>query len=436
MLKLILFMIMLIPLSLMNWWLVTCSLLIMIMFFISISFSMNFYMTGYFMGIDKISYGLIVLSIWICLLMIMSSPSYKYDMYYFISMILILLFFLVLSFCTLNLFLFYIFFESSLIPTIIIILGWGYQPERILSSYYLLFYTLIASMPLLVSIFYLNMCYYTSMMSLIVIIDNNMLLYFSLLMAFLIKMPIFMFHFWLPKAHVEAPVSGSMILAGVLLKLGGYGLMRLLYIMPNMIYMFSYMWIALSMLGGFLVSLLCLIQVDLKSLIAYSSVVHMGLVISGMMTLNIWGYYGSYYLMIGHGLCSSALFCLVNILYERTGSRSMLINKGMINFMPSMSLMWFLLCSSNMACPPTINLGGEILIINGLMSWCLITAMFIGLISFMSACYSLYMYSYTQHGNYYSGMNSFMSGFSREYLMLFLHWLPLNLLILKINVLF
>jgi NADH-ubiquinone oxidoreductase chain 4 len=142
----------------------------------------------------------------------------------------------------------------------------------------------------------------------------------------------------LPKAHVEAPVSGSMILAGVLLKLGGYGLIRVFSIVLNLSIKLNVFWIILSLTGGVLVSLICLRQIDLKALVAYSSVAHISLVIGGLIVLIRWGWGFSYTLIIAHGLCSSGLFFLVNLFYERLRRRSLLINKGMLSFIPRVSI--------------------------------------------------------------------------------------------------
>jgi NADH-ubiquinone oxidoreductase chain 4 len=244
-------------------------------------------------------------------------------------------------------------------------------------------------------------------------------------------MPIFLVHLWLPKAHVEAPVSGSMILAGVLLKLGGYGLLRIFKILVISGLTFNFIWIGISLIGGVLVRLICLRQTDLKALIAYSSVAHIGIVLGGLITLSYWGFCGSFTLIIAHGLCSSGLFCLANISYERLGSRSLLINKGLMNFIPRMTLWWFLLSSCNMAAPPSLNLLREISLLNSLVSWSWISILALSLLSFFRAAYTLYLYSYSQHGKIYSGVYSCAIGYTREYLLLFLHWVPLNLLILK-----
>nr|YP_010253726.1 NADH dehydrogenase subunit 4 [Cochylimorpha cultana]QTZ18138.1 NADH dehydrogenase subunit 4 [Cochylimorpha cultana] len=440
MMKFLIMLIFMIPLCFMKnmFWLVQMLLFIMMFLFMNMTMSLyNFSNLTYMFGCDMISFGLISLSIWICGLMLMASENLfkvKFYVNFFLFNIIFLLIMLYMTFSVLNLFMFYLFFEGSLIPTLLLIMGWGYQPERIQAGLYLLFYTLFASLPLLLGIFYIFsemgyiMMYFMKFMNL-----NFYLLYISMIMAFLVKMPMYFVHLWLPKAHVEAPVSGSMILAGIMLKLGGYGLLRMLVFLQQVGLKFNFVWVVISLLGGFYVSLNCFCQVDIKSLIAYSSVAHMSMVIGGIMTMSYWGFLGSYVLMIGHGLCSSGMFCLANINYERFHSRSLYINKGLMNFIPSMSLWWFLLMSSNMAAPPSLNLMGEIILINSLVSWCWFSMIFLMLISFFSAGYSLYLYSYTQHGKFYWGVYSFYTGVSREYLMLMLHWLPLNMLIMKID---
>nr|QQP21484.1 NADH dehydrogenase subunit 4 [Tipula melanomera gracilispina] len=440
MLKILLMILFMIPLCFLKnlYWMVHNLLFLVGFIFIVLNFYQNNWGSiSYFLGCDVLSYGLILLSIWICVLMLMASEGiYQNNNYwnFFLFIVMILLIFLYLTFSSMNLFLFYLFFESSLIPTLFLIMGWGYQPERLQAGMYLLFYTLFASLPLLVGVFYV----YHEIMHLefmmLLMSEFSILLYLSLIIAFLVKMPMFLVHLWLPKAHVEAPVSGSMILAGVLLKLGGYGILRMMPIIQKVNSIYSWYWISISLIGGVLVSFICLRQTDLKSLIAYSSVAHMSIVLSGMLTMTNWGMSGAYTLMIAHGLCSSGLFCLANISYERMGSRSLLINSGMLNFMPSMSLWWFLLSSCNMAAPPSLNLLGEISLLNSIVCWSWVSMFMLALLSFFSAAYTLYLYSYSQHGKLYSGCYSFMGGVNREYLLLLLHWFPLNLLILKSDI--
>nr|QXG19241.1 NADH dehydrogenase subunit 4 [Drosophila guttifera] len=438
MLKLICFLLFLSPICLINkiYWMVQILLFFISFIFLLMNSFSNYWMNiSYFLGCDMLSYGLILLSLWICSLMLLASESVnKYNNYknLFMLNIILLLLLLILTFSSMSLFMFYLFFESSLIPTLFLILGWGYQPERLQAGIYLLFYTLLVSLPMLIGIFYLM----NKMGTLNFYLMNNFmfnydLLYFCMMCAFLVKMPMFLVHLWLPKAHVEAPVSGSMILAGIMLKLGGYGMLRVISLLQLMNLKYSFIWVSISLVGGVLVSFVCLRQTDLKALIAYSSVAHMGIVLSGLLTMSYWGLCGSYSLMIAHGLCSSGLFCLANVSYERLGSRSLLINKGLLNFMPAMALWWFLLSSANMAAPPTLNLLGEISLLNSIVSWSWISMIMLSFLSFFSAAYTLYLYSFSQHGKIFSGIYSFSGGKIREYLLMILHWLPLNLLIMK-----
>nr|YP_009725352.1 NADH dehydrogenase subunit 4 [Monolepta occifluvis]QBX88866.1 NADH dehydrogenase subunit 4 [Monolepta occifluvis] len=438
MMKFMFSLLLLIPLSLFNkFWLIQW-LMFLLSFLFLFNYSSFFYnfQLSYFLGMDMLSYTLILLSFWVCSLMILASGKLfknKDYSYLFLMVLIFLMFSLYMTFSSLNLFIFYLFFEISLIPTLMLIIGWGYQPERLDAGIYLLFYTLLMSLPMMIIIFYLSEKFYFTIFINLDYDFNLMFMYLFTNMVFFVKIPMFFLHLWLPKAHVEAPVSGSMILAGIMLKLGGYGLLRFMILYKNFILNSNLFFMSISLLGGFLVSLICIRQSDMKSLIAYSSVSHMGLALGGIMTLNYWGFYGALMMMLAHGLCSSGLFCLANILYERIHSRSLYLNKGLLNIIPSLSLWWFLLISSNMAAPPSLNLVGEIMLINSMVGFSWLTMIFLSLMSFFSAVYSLFLYSYSQHGNFYSGSYSFFNIQMREYLLLFLHWFPLNVMFLKME---
>nr|QHN59867.1 NADH dehydrogenase subunit 4 [Branchinella kugenumaensis] len=389
------------------------------------SLSYLFLMTFFILFIDFFqswSSILLMLSAWIFLLMIL---SWKPSSLLFYSFLIFSLFFLLFfTFTSSSLISFYIFFESSLIPTMLLIMGWGYQPERLPSSFYFLFYTLVASLPLLFIILGLNNEYQSSFPDFMPNLSDS-IFHLFIILAFLVKLPIYFGHIWLPKAHVEAPVTGSMVLAAVLLKLGGYGL----FLVQSFIIEDPLNCILLiSLFGGIYSSILSLRQTDVKALIAYSSVAHMSFVITAMVLNNSYLNSSSILMMVAHGVCSSGLFYLSYLIYLRFSSRSFLLTRGVLIFLPYLTLWWFLLIVFNMGVPPSFNLFAELFMFIGISSINLFYTLLVGLISFFSACYCLYLYSSSSHG-----LGLMLSSFSDSKIIeLFVcssHFLPLLLLI-------
>nr|QOD97736.1 NADH dehydrogenase subunit 4 [Rhinoptilus africanus] len=394
-------------------------------------------------GIDQISAPLLVLSSWLLPLMMIASQNHLQHeplarKRIFLMTLIIIQPFIILAFSTTELMLFYISFEATLIPTLILITRWGNQPERLSAGIYLLFYTLISSLPLLVTILHLHT--QTGTLHLMILKLTNptltsswtgLLSSLALLMAFMVKAPLYGLHLWLPKAHVEAPIAGSMLLAALLLKLGGYGIMRLTMFMAPISNNLHYPFLTLALWGALMTSSICLRQTDLKSLIAYSSVSHMGLVIAASMIQTHWAFSGAMILMISHGLTSSMLFCLANTNYERTHSRILLLTRGLQPLLPLMATWWLLANLTNMALPPTTNLMAELTIMITLFNWSTFTIILTGAASLLTASYTLFMLLTTQRGVLPTHITSIQNSNTREHLLMTLHITPLLLLILK-----
>nr|QBL02341.1 NADH dehydrogenase subunit 4 [Helix pomatia] len=372
---------------------------------------------------------LVFLTLSLTLLVMLSCWYMREAKYNFLTLLLSLV--LVSCFLSSSLLSFYVLFELSLLPILFLVIGWGYQPERIQASMYMVMYTVLASMPLMVVIFYLNMHYSSLSINILSLgaLSAPAGLWFLGSMAFLVKLPVYGVHIWLPKAHVEAPLGGSMMLAGVLLKLGGYGLYLYTNMVPwvNTSYGMCFI-ISFAMWGGSLAAWHCFNQNDIKAMIAYSSIVHMSIVVMGFMSTSTWGQVSAIITMVAHGWVSSGLFLMAYITYTLVGSRSFNYTKGLLQVVPVASMSWFVYCIWNMAVPPTINLVGELAIIP--VSWMLSFKMLLVvlMVMFLSVGYNMYLYMYMNHGPTSGYITMFKPLSSAMFLPIMGHLMPLVLL--------
>nr|YP_009128640.1 NADH dehydrogenase subunit 4 [Ageneiosus pardalis]AJR19131.1 NADH dehydrogenase subunit 4 [Ageneiosus pardalis] len=399
--------------------------------------------SGPYMATDALSAPLLVLTCWLLPLTILASqnhiktePINRQRTY--ITLLASLQTFLIMAFGATEIIMFYIMFEATLIPTLIIITRWGNQTERLSAGTYFLFYTLTASLPLLIALLLLHRDANTLSMLIIQHMHplnltswGDKIWWLACLSAFLVKMPLYGVHLWLPKAHVEAPVAGSMVLAAILLKLGGYGMMRMMIVLDPLSKNLVYPIIVLALWGVIMTGSICLRQTDMKSLIAYSSVSHMGLVAGGILIQTPWGFTGALVLMIAHGLVSSALFCLANTTYERTHSRTMILTRGLQVLFPLTATWWLISNLANLALPPLPNLMGELVIITAMFNWSPWTLALTGAGTLITAAYSLYLFLLTQRGPLPQHMINLQPFHTREHLLMTMHLLPLLLLITK-----
>lgn len=388
-------------------------------------------------GLEFYSIWLIILRIWIIGLIFMSVKVIKiFNRFIFLVMLMTIIIF----FLSMDIILFYMYFEIRLIPTFIIIVYWGRNFERVRASYYLLIYILLISFPLLIYIFNMYEFRLRLKFSLLKsVIDLGKMEfgvwgYLIIFIAFFIKIPIYLFHVWLPKAHVEAPVYGSMILAGILLKIGRYGLIRFLEILVRLGAKYNYIIFSVGIIGGLLVRIICLVQIDLKRLVAYSSVVHINIILCSLITLNKIGFIRRYIIMISHGLCSSGLFYIVNLYYERSGRRLLILNKGMIGKLPSLTIWWFFLCVVNFSFPFCMRFFREILMLRVLLNWNFYIIIYLIIICFLRRAYSLNLFAYIQHGRRGVNETKFYINVIKEFVVLLVHSYPLVLFIFNILV--
>nr|CCO25677.1 NADH dehydrogenase subunit 4 [Botryllus schlosseri] len=333
-----------------------------------------FYSHFYPFMFDDLSFFLISLSLVITFLSIFSGFFHvgkealvKYSMLMFF-----IFFLLIVLFSVMNYVIFFVLFEFIMMPMLLIIGTWGSQQERVTANYYFFFYTVLGAIPLLISVFFLLKSgevffFLTKLSSPISLVSFSFILIIS--MAFLCKLPMYGVHIWLPKAHVEAPVGGSMVLAGLLLKIGGYGIMRLFVIMFSVLSTFKFIFFCVLMLGVIYPMFICLRQVDLKSFIAYSSVSHMAISLAGLLMYNFYGFLGGLVVFLGHGFISPLMFFCANLIYERLNTRIVVGMGGMEFSMKGFFFFFLIVFFSNMGYPPFVSFFGELSLYFSLLSY-------------------------------------------------------------------
>ena len=356
-----------------------------------------FNFVNYKVGIDGISLSFILLTTFITPICILATiNSVKKRLREFLIALLLMETMMIGVFCSLDLFIFYLFFEAGLIPMFLIIGIWGGE-KRVYSAFKFFLYTLFGSIFMLISIIYIYFDAGTldveKLLNIQINKDYQKYLWLGFFASFAVKTPMWPVHTWLPDAHVEAPTSGSVILAAILLKMAGYGFIRFsLGLFPDASVYFAPLVFVLSIIAIIYTSLVALVQKDMKKLIAYSSVAHMGFVTIGIFVFNKQGIEGSIFQMISHGIISSALFLCVGVVYDRMHTREISEYGGVVNIMPKYAVMFMVFTLGSLGLPGTSGFVGEILVLIGSFKYNYWIAFFAATGVILSACYSLWLY--------------------------------------------
>ena len=352
---------------------------------------------SYRLGIDGISMLFVALSAFLVPICILASwKSIKFRVKEYMILFLLLESLMIGTFCALDLLLFYIFFEALLIPMFLIIGIWG-GPRRVYAAFKFFLYTLAGSVLFLIAI--IVMGYSSGTFDIRELLEHNfpyqlqLLLWPALFASFAVKTPMWPFHTWLPDAHVEAPTAGSVILAGVLLKVGGYGFVRFsIPMLPNASDYYAPLVFVLGVIAIIYASLVALMQKDMKKLIAYSSVAHMGYVTIGLFTFKEEGIDGAIIQMLSHGLVSAALFLCIGVLYDRMHTRMISDYGGVIKNMPKFALVFMIFMLASIGLPGTSGFVGELLVLIAAYEVSGYLAFFVGLGMILGAAYMLWLY--------------------------------------------
>ncbi len=402
--------------------------------------------SSFLFGADGISVPFVILTTFLIAICILASVEYTKDPIYYISFV-SLNFLLVAVFLATDVLLFYILFEAVLIPMFIVIAGWGSRTRKIRAAYQFFLYTLLGSLFMLVAL--LTIYYETGTTSIQVLtnlmastgegettglfsLERQNLLWLGFFLSFAVKVPMVPFHIWLPEAHVEAPTAGSVLLAGILLKLGTYGFIRFsLPFFPDASVYFTPLIYTLSIIAVVYTSLTTLRQIDLKKIIAYSSVAHMGLVTIGLFTFNTQGIVGSLIIMISHGFVSSALFLCVGVLYDRYHTRVIKYYQGLATPMPIFATVFLFFTMANLAFPGTSSFVGEMLILFGAFQHNIPVAILAASGMVLGAAYSVWLANRILFGPTYSLLiNSWTDMNLREFMI----FLPLIIMTLFLGI--